>query len=319
MAKKWRSELDYIGNTPLQNVDGILVKLEYLNPSGSIKDRIAKYIVEKAEQKKELKKGYSIVEATSGNTGIAFSMVAAAKGYNCTIVLPKGLSVERQELILAYGSKIIFVRKNCVKCAVEKTREIARKNKNVFLPKQFENPWNAEENEKILGKEILRQFAEQFQKNKKKSSESIDAVVAGVGTGGTLIGVGKAVRKKFPRVQIIAVEPAECPLLSENRYGRHRIFGLHKGYTCKAHGIEGIGDGFIPKIVQENRNLIDEVIAVKTADAVQTARLLAKKGFFVGPSSGANFWAAQKARKKFQNVLTFFCDRGERYLSEKLF
>lgn len=301
--------LNAIGNTPLLELNDVFVKCEYLNPSGSIKDRIAKFIVQKAEQTGQLKKGYSIVEATSGNTGIAFALVGAAKGYSVQIVMPQGLSVERQEMLKALNAKLIFVHKNCVKCAIEKTRQIASQNKKVFLPKQFENPWNIEENEKVLGKEILNQL----------SGRRIDAIVAGVGTGGTLIGVGKALRKKFPKIKIIAVEPSECPLLSENKFGKHRIFGFHKGYTCKEHGIEGIGDGFIPKIVMDTRKLIDEVITVSTKNADATAKALAKRGFLVGPSSGANFWAAKKAQKQFKNVLTFFPDRGERYLSENLF
>lgn len=297
--------LDAIGNTPLAKVDGVWVKLEYLNPSGSIKDRVAKYIVEKAEKAGQLKKGYSIVEATSGNTGIAFALVGAEKGYKVIVVMPKGMSEERQEMMKAFGANIVFVHKECVKCAVQKTREFRGK---VFLPKQFENPWNVEENEKILGKEILRQLP-----------GKIDAVVAGVGTGGTLIGVGKAVRKKFPNAKIIAVEPEECPLLSLNRFGRHPIFGFHKGFACKEHRIEGIGDGFIPKIVEQNRFLIDEVIRVKSKNAIRKSRELAKKGFLVGPSSGANLLAALRAKRKYKNVITFFCDRGERYLSEKIF
>jgi cysteine synthase A len=165
-----------------------------------------------------------------------------------------------------------------------------------------------EENEKILGKELLQQFP-----------GKIGAVVAGVGTGGTLIGVGKAIRKKFPHTKIIAVEPEECPLLSLNRYGKHSIFGFHKTFTCREHRIEGIGDGFIPKIVEKNRGLIDEVIRIPSKDAIRKSRELAKKGFLVGPSSGANLLAALKAKKKYKNVVTFFPDRGERYLSEKLF
>jgi cysteine synthase A len=297
--------LEAIGNTPLVKVEGVWVKLEYLNPSGSIKDRVAKYIVEKAEKTGQLKKGYSIVEATSGNTGIAFALVGAEKGYPVTIVMPKGMSEERAGMMRAFGARIVWVHRECVQCAVKKTRSFRKK---VFLPRQFENPWNVEENEKRLGKEILHQVP-----------EKIGAVVAGVGTGGTLIGVGKALRKKFPEAKIIAVEPEECPLLSLNRYGKHAIFGLHKGFTCHEHRIEGIGDGFVPKIVEQNKYLIDEVIRVRSADALRKSRELAKKGFLAGPSSGANLLAALKAKKKYGTVITFFPDRGERYLSEKIF
>ncbi len=313
MKKKENSSaLNSIGHTPLINQDGIFVKLEYLTPSGSVKDRMAQYIMEKAEKTGELKAGYRIVEASSGNTGIAFALLSAAKGYDCTIVLPKGLSREREEMIRAFGADLEFVHKNCVKCAIQKTREIAAKNKKVFLPRQFENPWNVQENEKKFGKEILLQLHRQ-------KIKKIDAFVAGVGTGGTLIGVGKALQKEFLHIELIAVEPSECPLLSENRFGKHGIFGLHKTHTCHEHGIEGIGDGFIPKIVSDNRDLIDEIFCVSTKKAIQTSKQLARQGFLVGPSSGANFWAAKKAQKKFNRVLTLFPDRGERYLSEKLF
>lgn len=297
--------LNAIGNTPLVRMQNIWVKLEYLNPSGSVKDRMIKFLLEKAEKTGELKKGFSVVEATSGNTGIALSMICAAKGYRAVVVMPKGLSAEREEMIKAFGAKVVLVHENCVKCAVEKTHSFKKK---VFFPRQFENPWNVEENERVFGKEILRQV-----------SGKIDAFVAGVGTGGTLIGVGKALRKKFPNVRLVAVEPEECPLLSLNKFGRHGITGLHKGFTCKKHGIEGIGDGFVPKIVEQSKGFIDEVVRVSTGDAVAASNALAKKGFLVGPSSGANFLAALKIKKRFKNVVTLFPDRGERYLSERVF
>lgn len=299
--------LESIGNTPCVRLDSVWIKMEHLNPSGSVKDRIARFIVEKAEQSGQLKKGYRIVEATSGNTGIAFAMIGALKGYPVTIVMPKGLSRERKQMMLAFGADVIETHENCVKCAVEKTLEIAETNKKVFLPKQFENRWNWEEHQHHFAKELFRQV------------EAIDAFVAGVGTGGTLIGTGKAIRKRFPSAKLIAVEPAECPLLSKNQYGRHQIHGLHKGFTCRKHGIEGIGDGFIPKIVEENRELIDSIITVKTTDAQTAAAALAQRGYFVGPSSGANFLAAKKTLRQHQNVVTLFCDRGERYLSEQFF
>lgn len=299
-----------IGNTPLIKLDNVWTKLEYLNPSGSIKDRLASFIIDRAEKTGQLKPGYTIVEATSGNTGIAFSMLGRLKGYNVTIVMPKGMSTERVEMMKAYGARVILTQKDCVACAVKKTRAIAQKNKKTFLPRQFENPWNIEENQKKLGAEILQQL-------QKNNISKLDALVAGIGTGGTVLGVGKALQKEFPNIQLVAVEPRECPLLSENSYGRHQIHGFHKGFTCKEHGIEGIGDGFIPPIVEQHRGLIDEVITVTTKTARQTALQLANRGYLVGPSSGANFWAAKQAQKRFKNALTFFCDRGERYLSEK--
>lgn len=296
--------LDSIGNTPLLKIEGIFVKQEQLNPSGSIKDRIAKYIVEKAEKTGKLRKGYTIVEATSGNTGIAFSLVAAAKGYTMNVVMPKGMSPAREKIMKAYGAHVELAHRLCVKCAVEKAAAIAHRQKH-YAPKQFENEWNVEENERVLGQEVLRDM------------KRIDAVVAGIGTGGTLIGIGKAVRKKFPKAAIIAVEPKECALLSGESYGWHKIFGFHKlAHVCKEHHIEGIGDGFIPPIVQRNRHIIDDVITIKSSDAMLKAREIARNyGCFVGPSSGANLLASQKLFKKgFKNIVTFFPDSGDRYL-----
>jgi len=298
------SILNRIGNTPLLNIENIFVKQEQLNPSGSIKDRIAKFIVEKAERKGLLRKGYTIVEATSGNTGIAFSFVAAALGYKMHVVMPRGMSTERLQIMKSYGAKVTLVHKLCVKCAVEKAARIAGMPRH-YAPQQFDNEWNVEENEKLLGREIL------------KSMHKIDAVVAGVGTGGTLIGVGKAVRKKFPRAAVVAVEPKECALLSGEGYGEHKIFGLHKlAHVCKEHHIEGIGDGFVPPIVSRHREFIDDVIMVSSANAIREAHRIAREyGCFVGPSSGANLFAAKKLRKKgFRNIVTFFPDSGDRYL-----
>ncbi len=300
------SILNSIGNTPMVELSGIKIKLEHLNPSGSVKDRIAKYIVGKAEEAGKLKKGYTIIEATSGNTGIAFSFVAAVKGYKMVAVLPKGMSIERTGIMRAYGAKVIAVHKGCVKCAVNLAEKLAKKPK-YYMPRQFENKWNVEEHEFGMGVEIINQV------------KNIDCFVAGIGTGGTLIGVGKALRKNNPDVKLVAVEPAECPLLTENKYGKHKIHGLHKGFTCKEHRIEGIGDGFIPKIVEQNRKLIDDVITIKSSDAIIQTKKLAKLGYFVGPSSGANFLAALKLKKKYMDTVTLFPDRGDRYLSEGIF
>jgi len=301
-----KSVLDSISNTPLINLNGIFVKLEYMNPSGSVKDRISRYIVNKAEKTGLLKKGYTIVEATSGNTGIAFSFIAAVKGYKMIAIIPRGMSRERAEIMRSYGAKVIFVKKDCVACAVDYAKKLARKPKH-YMPAQFENFWNIEEHKTGMGKEILHEM------------KRIDCFVAGVGTGGTIIGVGQAIKKKFPRAKIIAVEPAECALLSGAGYSRHPIHGLHKGYTCSHHAIEGIGDGFIPKIIKENKNIIDEVVIVKSDDAIKETKRLARLGFFIGPSSGANFLAALKIKKKYRNIVTLFPDRGDRYLSERLF
>lgn len=301
--KKKVSILDSIGNTPLIELNSIYIKLEHLNPSGSIKDRIAKYIIEKAEISGMLKKGMYIVEATSGNTGIAFSLVTSVKGYKMIVVMPKGLTNERTKMILALGAKLVLVKENCVSCAIKKTHEISRRL-NAYLPGQFENEWNIEENEKILGREILKQL-----KGKK-----INAFVAGVGTGGSLIGIGKALKKRFPDIKIIAMEPYECQLLSGNGYGHHKIHELHTK-ICHKHEIEGIGDGFIPGIIKRNRSLIDDVITIKTSDAIDATKKLAHKGYFVGISSGANYLAALRLKQKYNNVITLFPDRGDRYLT----
>jgi len=299
------SLLDAIGNTPLVKLNGIYIKLEHLNPSGSVKDRIAKYIIEKAERIGRLKKGYSVVEATSGNTGIAFSMVCALKGYKMIVVMPRGMSEERTRIIHGYGAKIINVKQDCFACAIDKVLELG-KRKNVYLPKQFENPWNVEDHERFLGREILKQV------------KKVDAFVAGVGTGGTLIGVGRALKKKFPRVKIIALEPDECHLLASSGIGK--VYGdVSSDNICKHHGIEGIGDGIIPDIIMRNKDLIDGIIEIKSRKAIEMCKKLANSGYFVGPSSGANLLGALRLKRKYRNIVTLFPDRGVRYLSEEIF
>lgn len=298
------SILDSIGTTPLVRIDGIFVKLEHLNPSGSVKDRIARYIVQKAEAEGLLKKGYTIVEATSGNTGIAFSMVAAVRGYKMIAVMPRGLSSERAQIMKAYGARIVFVEKDCFSCAISKAEALG-KRKRTYLPRQFDNKWNIGEHENGMGREILRDI------------RYVDAFVAGVGTGGTLIGVGRALKRKFPRAKIFALEPDECHMLASSGIGS--VYGKPTGNVCRHHGIEGIGDGIIPDIIKKNRNIIDGVVEIRTKEAVETARRLATAGYFVGPSSGANFLAAAKLRKKYKNIVTLFPDRGDRYLSEGIF
>jgi len=296
--------LDSIGNTPLIKLDGIFVKLEHLNPSGSVKDRIAKYIIEKAEKTGKLKKGYTVIEATSGNTGIAFSMVCALKGYKMVVVMPKGMSEERSKIIKGYGAKIVYVKKDCFQCAIDGVLKLG-KNKT-YLPKQFENPWNVEEHEKNLGKEIIKQV------------KKVDAFVAGVGTGGTVVGVGKALKKKFPKVKIFALEPDECHLLASSGIGK--VYGdISDTNICRHHRIEGIGDGIIPDIIKRNKEILDGVIEIKSKDALKMCSKLAKLGYFVGPSSGANLLGALKLKKKYKNIVTLFPDRGTRYLSEGIF
>ena len=276
---KEKNILEAIGNTPLIKIDNIFAKLETVNPSGSIKDRIAKYMVEKAEKKGELKPNYTIIEATSGNTGISFAMISVLKGYKFIAVMPENIGREKRKLMKIFGAKFVLTpEKGELEGAIKKTEELAKKYKEVWLPKQFENPDNIEAHRRGLGMEILKQV------------NKVDAFVAGIGTGGTLMGVAKALREKFPKVKIIGVEAAES-----------------------FHQIEGISDGIIPKIL--DFNLIDEILKIKSKDAIFMAKKLAEnKGLLVGISSGANVLAALKLSKKYKNVVTVLPDRAERYL-----
>lgn len=295
--------LECIGNTPLLNIDDIFVKAEYLNPSGSVKDRIAKYIIEKAEKTGKLKKDYTIVEASTGNTGTAFSFVGGVKGYKVIIFIPQGLSKERYQMMKAFGADVQLVPEGRVDLAVKKAVLLGKKP-NYYHTNQFANPWNVEEHENHMAKEILKQHP-----NPKK----IDAVIAGIGTGGTIIGLGRALRKVNPKVKIIGVEPVNCAVAYENMYNLRQ--------ACYPHKIEGIGDGFVPPIIKENIRIMDEVIRIKDKDAIDMARQIARQhGCFVGVSSGANLLAAQKVKERgLKNIVTLFPDEGEKYLSEKWF
>ena len=284
--------LDLVGNTPLVEIrKNIFAKLEAVNPSGSIKDRMALYMLNKAEENNEIKPGFAIVEATSGNTGISFAMIAAAKGYKFTAIMPQTMSVERRQIMRAYGAS--FILTPTMEDAVKKLEEFAT-GENVWLPKQFDNLTNVGCHRETTGKEILQQLGE------------VGAFVAGIGTGGTLMGVAEALIKRNPDVRIVAVEPAECAVLSGGEVGVHKI--------------QGIGSGFIPRIVDKNR--IDEVVKVKSADAVEIARKLAKQhGYFVGISSGANMLASLEIARKMpdENIVTILPDSANRYLSMGLF
>ncbi|MDO8427751.1 MAG: cysteine synthase family protein [Candidatus Diapherotrites archaeon] len=295
-TKNGKTILDFIGNTPFVKIEDIGCKLEYFNPSGSTKDRIAKYIIEKAEKQGLLKKGYKVVEATSGNSGIAFSMVCAVKGYDMIVIMPEGLTNERMEMLKAYGAEIIFTPKaEDLLCEAVRLEDEYSKKKGHYAVKQFENEWNIEAHQKTLGKEIL------------KDMKTIDAFVAGIGTGGTLIGVGNAIRKKFPTAKLAAVEPEESAVMHWERPSHHKI--------------EGIGDGFIPKIIENHLYLVDEVIKIKSKDAIEMTKKLAKDyGILAGISSGANFLACQQLQQQgYKNICTVFPDRGERYLSMKFY
>ncbi|HDP73982.1 MAG TPA: cysteine synthase family protein [Candidatus Woesearchaeota archaeon] len=262
-----------VGTTPLVEVDGMLAKLEVTNPTGSVKDRMAWHIVKKAEERGELKSGMQILEVTSGNTGISLAMISAVKGYKFTAVMPESMSLERRRMMKAFGATLVLTpAEEDMQGAVDKYNELAGRNPHAWLPKQFENPENADAHELGPGKEIIKQ-----------AQGRVDAFVAGIRTGGTLIGVARALKKANLEVRIIGVEPAESAVLSGKKPGLHKI--------------QGIGEGFIPKLVEDNLGLIDEIIAVKSNDAIAMAKeLAAKHGLLVGISSGANLLAAKQLR-----------------------
>jgi cysteine synthase A len=290
------SILDAIGDTPLLEIEGVFAKLEYLNPSGSIKARIAHYMIEKAEREGLLEPGDTIVEATSGNTGNALAMVAAVKGYRMLVVMPEGLSSERVAISRAFGAEVLFCGTFHVDAALARARELGNQP-GYFCPSQFESEWNVEENREVLGPEILSQLP---------AGRVPDALVLGVGTGGTLIGVGQAFRAVNPDVRLFAMEPSEsCTILCGE---------------VATHSIEGISDGFVPGIFQRHGDLVNEVLSISSADAVLAMRDLASRhGLLCGPRSGAHLLAARQIRERFpalQTIVTVFCDEGEKYLHE---
>jgi cysteine synthase len=290
------SILDAIGDTPMLEIEGIYCKLEYLNPSGSIKARIAKYMVERAEREGLLSPGDTIVEATSGNTGNALSMVAAVKGYRMLVVMPEGMTGERVAISRAFGAEVLQVGHFHVDEALAKAKELGRQD-GYFCPSQFESEWNVEENRVWLGPEILAQLPE---------GTVPDALVMGVGTGGTLVGVGQAFREVNPRVKLFAMEPSESATILCGEVGEHLI--------------EGIADGFVPGIFQRHQRLVDTTLTVDSGEAVESMKDLARRyGLFVGPSSGANMIAARKIRESYPELETFvtlFCDEGEKYIAD---
>ena len=288
--------LDAIGDTPLLDIDGVFAKCEFLNPSGSIKARIAKHIVERAEASGRLKPGDTIVEATSGNTGNAFAMVAAVKGYRMLVVMPEGLSSERVAISRAYGAEVLFCGTFHVNDALERARELGNQP-GFFFPGQFESEWNVEENREWLGPEILAQLP---------GGRVPDAFVHGVGTGGTLIGVGQAFRKANPNVRLFAMEPSESRTILCGEVALHQI--------------EGISDGFVPGIFAHHRDLVRDTTAVGSAEAVAEMRKLARtRGLFCGPSSGAHMIAARRIREQhpeLETIVTVLDDEGEKYLHD---
>jgi len=294
MTETCFSVLDAIGDTPLVQVDNVYAKLESVNPSGSIKDRVALEIITQAERDGSLKPGYTVVEASSGNTGISLSMVATVKGYRMVVVMPENMSQERKQMMRAFGAEIVLTSASgSLKESIRKAEELAQRP-NTFLARQFSNPANITAQQNV-GREIF------------KAIGPVDAVVAGVGTGGTLMGVSGIMRGENPDVRVIAVEPKEAAVMfggSDNRVEEHLI--------------QGIGDGFIPQLIDMSR--VDEVVIVKSEEAVEMARRLTREyGLLVGISSGANMLVALRIAREYGKVVTVLPDRGERYLSMNLF
>ena len=292
-----QSILDCIGNTPMVNLGTfglphVYAKAEHLNPGGSVKDRVARYLIGEAEKEGALKAGMTIVEASSGNTGIGMSFVGVMKGYRVIIVMPENMSEERRKIIRAFGGELIFTSaEGSLNEAMAKVRELQAADPNIWVPRQFENPRNPEIHYKETAKEIWEQM-----------DGKVDAFVAGVGSGGTLSGVGKLLKEKNPRVRIMAVEPKNSAALLGQEPGLHQI--------------QGIGDGFIPAVLDVS--LVDEVVEVTDEDARALAR---KSGLLVGTSSGANVWAASRISHKpggERRVVTVLPDRAERYFSTAL-
>ena len=308
MANIYKGTLGLIGNTPLVEAINIekelgleatvLVKLEYFNPAGSVKDRIAKAMIEDAEEKGLLKEGSVIIEPTSGNTGIGLASIAAAKGYKAILTMPETMSVERRNILKAYGAEIVLTEgAKGMKGAIAKAEELAKEIDGGFIPGQFVNPANPAVHKATTGPEIW-----------KDTDGAVDIFIAGVGTGGTLTGTGEYLKAQKPDVKIVALEPADSPVLSEGRAGAHKI--------------QGIGAGFVPEVL--NTEVYDEIFKADGQDAFNAAKLLAKKeGISVGISSGAALHAAIEYAKKPENkgktIVALLPDSGDRYYSTALF
>ena len=308
MSKIYNGALELVGNTPLVEVKNIeeelgleariLVKLEYFNPAGSVKDRIAKAMIEDAEEKGLLKEGSVIIEPTSGNTGIGLASIAAVKGYRIILTMPETMSVERRNILKAYGAEIVLTEgAKGMKGAIEKADELAKEIPGSYIPGQFVNPANPEVHRKTTGPEIW-----------KDTDGEVDLFIAGVGTGGTLTGVGEYLKSQNPDVKIVALEPASSPVLSTGKGGPHKI--------------QGIGAGFVPNVL--NATVYDEIFTVENDDAFATGKLLAKKeGILVGISSGAALYGAIELAKRPENkgktIVALLPDTGDRYYSTPLF
>ena len=308
MANIYTSADQLIGKTPLleltqiEKSEGlnakILAKLEYFNPAGSVKDRIAKAMIDDAEAKGILKAGSTIIEPTSGNTGIGLASVAAARGYRIIIVMPETMSVERRQLMKAYGAELVLTEgAKGMKGAIAKAEELAKEIPGSFIPGQFVNPANPEVHERTTGPEIWED-----------TDGKVDIFVAGVGTGGTITGTGRYLKKQNPDMKVVAVEPASSPVLSQGKAGSHKI--------------QGIGAGFVPDVL--DTKIYDEIISVENDDAFAAGKLVGKKeGVLVGISSGAAIWASIELAKRPENagktIVALLPDTGDRYLSTPLF
>lgn len=308
MSKVYQSVTELIGGTPLLEAKNfekengleakVLAKLEYFNPAGSVKDRIAAAMIEEAEKSGKLTEGSVIIEPTSGNTGIGLAAIAAAKGYRIILTMPETMSVERRNLLKAYGAELVLTEgAKGMKGAIAKAEELAEEIEGSFIPAQFENPANPEAHRKTTGPEIWED-----------TDGEVDFFIAGVGTGGTVTGVGEYLKSKNPNVKVIAVEPAASPVLSKGTAGPHKI--------------QGIGAGFVPNTL--NTNVYDEIIAVENEDAFATGRAFAKsEGILVGISAGAALYAAkvlaERPENKGKTIVALLPDTGDRYLSTPLF
>ena len=308
MSKIYKGAIGLIGNTPLVEFTNIeksqgleatvLAKLEYFNPAGSVKDRIALAMIEDAEKRGVLKVGATIIEPTSGNTGIGLASIAAAKGYKIILTMPETMSVERRNILKAYGAEIVLTEgSKGMKGAIAKAEELAKETPNSFVPEQFENPANPEIHRLTTGPEVWND-----------TDGKVDIFVAGVGTGGTVTGTGEYLKSQNPNVKVVAVEPEDSPVLSKGTAGPHKI--------------QGIGAGFVPKTL--NTDVYDEVIAVSNDDSFETSKLIAKQeGVLVGISAGAAYYAALELAKRPENkgktIVALLPDSGDRYYSTPLF
>lgn len=308
MANYYKGALGLIGNTPLVEVTNIekelglkatiLVKLEYFNPAGSVKDRVAKAMIEDAESKGLLKEGSVIIEPTSGNTGIGLASIAAVKGYRIILTMPETMSIERRNILKAYGAELVLTEgSKGMTGAIEKADELAREIPNSFIPGQFVNPANPAIHKATTGPEIW-----------KDTEGRVDIFIAGVGTGGTITGTGEYLKEQNPDIKVVALEPAASPVLSEGKSGAHKI--------------QGIGAGFVPEVL--NTSVYDEIFKAKNEDAFAAAKLLAKKeGILVGISSGAALHGAIELAKRPENegkvIVALLPDSGDRYYSTPLF